>query len=227
VKPLFLLRLALDFLAVSLLLAAMAYNWLDNAAHEIIGTGMFLLLFSHNIFNRHWYGSIIKGRPGPRTIISKTVNLSLMVTMLLLLVTSVIISQTVFSFLPFTSTFTSRQIHALVAYLALLIAGVHLGLHWPMIMSVVRSRFGITTKNKLHTFVLRVAAIMIAVYGVHSLSAVNVGTKLTMEMSFEFWDFERATIAFFLHHLAIIGLCAFISHYGARFISRTCSAAPR
>ena len=46
VSPLFLFRLALDFLAVSLLLAAYAYNWLGNAAHEVIGTAMFALLIS-------------------------------------------------------------------------------------------------------------------------------------------------------------------------------------
>ena len=57
-------------------------------------------------------------------------------TMLALVVTSVIISQAVFSFLPLTSTPTSRQIHTLVAYLALLAVGAHLGLHGPMIMGV-------------------------------------------------------------------------------------------
>ena len=99
-SPLFLFRLALDFLAVSLLLAAYAYNWLGNAAHEVIGTVMFALLIAHNIFNRRWYGTIAKRRREARGTISKVINLSLLVTMLSLLVTSVIISQTVFSFLP-------------------------------------------------------------------------------------------------------------------------------
>jgi hypothetical protein len=66
VKPLFLFRLALDALAVGLLLAAIAYGWLDNAAHEIIGTVMFLLLIGHNLFNRRWYGTIANGRREPR-----------------------------------------------------------------------------------------------------------------------------------------------------------------
>lgn len=46
-SPLFLFRLGLDFLAVSLLLAAYAYNWLGNAAHEVVGTAMFALLIGH------------------------------------------------------------------------------------------------------------------------------------------------------------------------------------
>ena len=43
-KPLFYLRLFLDSLWPALLLVASAYDWLDNATHEIIGTAMFLLL---------------------------------------------------------------------------------------------------------------------------------------------------------------------------------------
>ena len=70
-SPLFLFRLALDFLAVSLLLAAYAYNWLGNAAHEVIGTVMFALLIAHNIFNRRWYGTITKRRREARSSISK------------------------------------------------------------------------------------------------------------------------------------------------------------
>ena len=133
-RPLFLFRLFLDFLAVGLLLAALAYDWLGNAAHEVIGTVLFLLLIAHGIFNRRWYGTIAKGWREPRRAVAKTITLSLLMTMLALVVTSVIISQAVFSFLPLTSTPTSRQIHTLVAYLVLLAVGAHLGLHGPMIM---------------------------------------------------------------------------------------------
>jgi hypothetical protein len=219
-KPLFLLRLILDFLAAGLLLAALAYNWLGNAAHEIIGTGMFLLLISHNIFNRRWYGMITKGWREPRGIVTKVINLSLLITMLVLLVTSIVISQTVFGFLSLTGTFTLRQIHASAAYLALLIASLHLGLHWSMIISVVSSRFGMTTESKHRTFVLRVLAITIADCGVQSLLTIDVGSKLIMQMSFDFWDFQTATLAFFLHHIAIIGLCVFLTHYSLKLIRR-------
>ena len=144
-KPLFVIRLALDLLAVSLLLAAMTYYAFDNATHEIIGTAMFLLLASHNIFNRRWYGTINKGSREARGLITKTINLSLVMTMLTLLVTSILISQNVFGFLSVTSTVTARQVHTLVAYLALLIAATHLGLHWTMIMGVARRKLGIST----------------------------------------------------------------------------------
>lgn len=222
-RPLFLFRLVLDFLAVSLLLAALAYNWLDNATHEIIGTAMFLLLVAHNIFNRRWYGTITKARREARGMITrgmitKVINFSLLLTMLTLLITGMIISQTVFSFLPLASNFTARQVHTLVAYLALLIAAVHLGLHWSLIMDVVRGRLGITTPSSRRTYVLRALAVIIAAYGVHSLFAVNAGSKLFMQVTMEFWDFQNSTPAFFVHHFAIVGLGASVAHYALRLI---------
>lgn len=44
-------------------------------------------------------------------------NLSLLVSMLALLVTSVIISEAVFSVLPITSSFSARQVHTMVSYI--------------------------------------------------------------------------------------------------------------
>lgn len=211
-RPLFLFRLFLDFMAACLLLAALAYDWLGNAAHEVIGTAMFLLLIAHGIFNRRWYGTIAKGWREPRRAVAKTITLSLLMTMLALVVTSVIISQAVFSFLPLISTPTSRQIHTSVAYLVLLAVGAHLGLHGPMIMGLVRRWSGVTSNSKFRIFVLRTAAAVIAAYGIHSLYVLNVGSKLFMRVTFEFWDFETSTPAFFLHHVAIVGLCALLSY---------------
>ena len=219
-RPLFLFRLFLDFLAVGLLLAALAYDWLGNAAHEVIGTVLFLLLIAHGIFNRRWYGTIAKGWREPRRAVAKTVTLSLLMIMLALVVTSVITSQAVFSFLPLTSTPTSRQIHTLVAYLVLLAVGAHLGLHGPMIMGLVRRWCGVTSNSKFRTFVLRAAAAVIAAYGIHSLLVVDVMSKLFMRMTLEFWDFETSTPAFFLHHVAIVGLCALLSYCLVRLLPK-------
>jgi hypothetical protein len=218
VTRLFLFRLIFDLLAVSLFLVALAYDWLGNAAHEIVGTALFLLLISHNIFNRRWYGMITRAWRNPRLAVNRTITLSLLAAMLVLLVTSVVISQTVFSFLPLTSTFSARQIHASVAYLTLLAVGAHLGLHWSMLVGLVRSKIGEPTSRKHVTLVLRIAAVGIATFGIHSLSAVNAGSKLFMEMSFEYWDFETATLVFFLHLIAIVGLCAFVVHYLLKFV---------
>lgn len=217
-KPLFLLRLFLDFVAACLLLAALAYNLMGNLLHEIVGTAMFALLIGHNLFNRRWYGTIAKGRRDPRALLSKGINLSLLLSMLALLVTSVIISQAVFSFLPFASSASARQMHTMLGYLALLVVALHLGLHWTMIMGVVRRLLHLSDESPVRMLILRVLAALIAAFGLQSLIVVNVRPKLRMELTMEFWDFQNATTAFFLHHAAIIALGAFIGHYTLRLL---------
>lgn len=149
---------------------------------------------------------------------SKVINLSLLVMMLSLLVTSVIISQTVFSFLPVASSFTARQTHTLAAYGALLIVALHLGLHWSMIMGLVRSKLGIKTSNRPRVWVLRSLAFCIAAYGVHSLLAVNVAAKLSMQVLTGFSDFQISAPALLLHHLAIVGLGICVVHCALKLI---------
>lgn len=219
-KPLFLIRLALDFVAAGLLLAALAYNLMGNMVHEIIGSAMFALLIGHNLFNRRWYGTVLKGRAEARTLITKGINLSLLVSMLTLLITSVIISQAVFSFLPLSSTVSARQLHTMVGYLALLIVAVHLGLHWTIIIGVVRRLLNVTEESRARTVVLRIVAAGIAAFGIQSLIVVNVSSKLLMQFSMEFWDFQSAAVAFFLHHAAIIGLGVVIGHYAMQQLRR-------
>ena len=214
--PQLLLRLVLDSLAAGLLLAALAYNWLDNTAHEIIGTVMFGLLATHVGFNRRWFAALKGMRREPRWLVTRTINLALLLTMLALLVTSVIISQTVFNSLNLPSTFTARQIHSLVGYLALLIAGVHLGLQWTLVMAVVRARLGISKQSPIVVGLLRGLAIGFALFGAYSLAAVNIGAKLTMTTTMEFWDFETQALAFFVHLASIVGLAAAIGHYSLR-----------
>lgn len=43
------IRILLDFLAVGLFVAGLAYWWQDNLTHEVIGTIFFALLIAHNV----------------------------------------------------------------------------------------------------------------------------------------------------------------------------------
>jgi hypothetical protein len=107
--------------------------------------------------------------------------------------------------------------HAAAAYWALVIVAVHLGWHWDMIISVVNSRLSITTFSALRTGILRVLTAVLAVFGVVGWLQIDIASKLLLQMSLVGWDFEASTPAFFLHHAAIIGLCASMAHYTMMF----------
>ena len=211
-KPIFTLRLALDLVAFGLLLFGLAYWWLGNAAHEWAGTGMFLLVIVHNVFNRRWYGTVGRQARESRGRVNVAVTFALILVMSALLVTSVVISKTVFAFLPIDGGFTVQQIHTLVGYWALVIVSVHLGLRWPVIMATTRNAVGITRDSKLRTAVLRAVVAVVASLGVWSSFELGVGSKLSMRMTLDWWDFEESVAGFFLHGLSVAGLYIFLAH---------------
>lgn len=223
-NPVFLLRLAFDFTAASLLLIGLAYWWLGNAVHELAGTAMFLLLLVHNVFNRRWYGTVPKTPREPRGLLNVGVTLLLLIGMAALLVTSVLISNTLSGFLPSFGGFTARQVHVLAGYWVLVIVAIHLGLRWPMLMGVARKLFGIAQPSAARTLVLRVLAAAIAIHGVWSSFALGVGTKLAMQTTLDWWNFEDAVAGFFVHCLAIVGLYITLTYYAMKWTQRPSTA---
>jgi hypothetical protein len=214
-----LLRLSLTGTAAVLLLLALAYWWQGNLVHEIAGTLMFALLVGHNLINRRWYGTLARPRPPLRTIVTIVSNLSLLATMLFLLVTSVLASQSLFAFLPLPS-FSVRELHVLAAFWVLVIFAVHLGLHWPIVMGAVRGVLGIKGTSAARTWTLRAVTAAIAAYGVHSSFVMMMGSKLLNRPTLDMWDFSQAAQQFFAHYGSIVGLYAALAHYTAITINQ-------
>ncbi|MGH6862303.1 MAG: DUF4405 domain-containing protein [Phyllobacterium sp.] len=211
-SPAFLSRLFFDFVAAGLLLFGLSYWWLGNVAHELAGTAMFLLVIAHNVFNRRWYGVIWKARIEARGLFNIAVTFLLLVAMLALLLTSVLISNALSGIMSVYDGFTVRRIHTLAAYWFLVITSVHLGLRWPMIMGVARKLTGISQPNAIRTLVLRVIAVAIAAHGVWSSFELAIGTKLFMQMTLDWWNFEESVAGFFIHCSAIAGLYIFLTY---------------
>lgn len=214
----FLLRLLLDLTAASLLVVGLAYYWLDNLSHELIGTTMFALIILHNLFNRRWYGAASRTQRSLQGGINILSIVMLAIVMMALLVTSLMISQSVFGFLPLNGGYTARQIHTLAAYWALVIVSAHVGLRWSMIMGVTRNLFGVSAGSRVRTLLWRATAFAIAAYGIHSASVLGLGAKLTATVTMDYWDFTVATLPFFAHLGSIMVLCVLVIHYLATAI---------
>jgi hypothetical protein len=220
IKKTFIFRLLLDAVAAGLLLLALAYYWLDNAVHEWVGTSMFLLLLAHTIFNRRWYANIPKRRATPQNRVDLVLTLSLLLAMLGLLVTSVLVSHTVFGALPWHGGPGVRRIHALLAYWAVVLVALHLGLRWHRVMFAAHSLFKLVGTSRVRTGILRVLALAVVVCGLQSSFAMGLGSKLTLQMNLDWWNFEDSVAGFFLHWLSIVGLYAALGHYAAALRAR-------
>jgi hypothetical protein len=111
-----------------------------------------------------------------------------------------------------------RQIHTLAAYWVLVIVSVHLGLRWPMIMGMARNLFGISKANVVRTLALRASAVVIAIHGVWSSFELGLGTKLAMQVTLDWWNFEESVSGFFVHCIAIAGLYITLTYYGMKWL---------
>ena len=94
------LKISIDFVMTILLLFQMAYMLVGNTAHEWTGAAMLVLFISHNILNIRWYRSLFKGKYSGLRILQTAVNLSLLFCMIGLMISGMMMSRVVFSFLP-------------------------------------------------------------------------------------------------------------------------------
>lgn len=89
-----------------------------------------------------------------------------------------------------------------------------------MLMGVARNLFGLSKPNAMRTTVLRAVATVIAVHGVWSAFELGLGTKLSMQTSLDWWNFEESVAGFFIHCAAVAGLAISVTYYGLKLLQR-------
>ena len=212
-----LFRLSNDLVMTFLMLIAMAYYITGNMVHEVVGVVVLLLFIVHNFLNRRWYKAILKGTLSVRRILQIGINLLFLVTMVLMMVSAVLISSDIFPFIPINNDMTLRQIHVQTAYWGFIIMAVHIGFSWGMIINSMRRMTGITGTNRIRTIGMRILAVLIVVYGVHSSFEGEMGSKLFIYNPFG-WFNDHSTFRFLIDHLSIMGIYIAGTHYALKCI---------
>jgi hypothetical protein len=195
------------------LLLSLAYWWLENVPHEIFGTVTFALLAWHIVVNRFWFKNLFRGRYDGRRTFVIALHLLLIANMVILLVTSIVISKSLFSALPIPDSIYLREVHWFSAYWVMIIVGIHIGLHWVRVMVLSRSVLGLSANNASRTMVLRVVTILLAGFGLWSFSVLDVWTKLTFTYSLDVWNFKKSVTPFFGHWAGVLAFPAILTYY--------------
>jgi cytochrome b561 len=216
-------KFIIDLVMSILLIIAMAYHMTGNAVdgnivHEVIGIAVFVLFFIHSILNMQWYKSIFKGKYNVRRIYNTAINLLLLLIMATLMISGILLSRTIFAFIPSIGGMFVRQLHTFAAYWGLILVGVHLGMHWGIILNSARKMTGITGTSRTRTIVLRVLAGLIAAYGVKASFDREVGSKLILYSTYGFWDDRESEMAYLLGYLSIMVVYACGTYYAVKLI---------
>lgn len=211
------IKLGLDLVMTLLFVTSLAFRITGSAPHEWIGMVLCVLFVTHCIINRRWFGNLFSGRYGMRRALNTSINLGLLAVMLILCLCGIANSDHVFGFLHFTGGMKFRQIHSLMAYWGLVLIGIHAGIHWRVVINTTRKLAGISGENKLRTAVLRLSAVTLVVFGVWASFDRDMGSKLFLGFSFDFWDPSRPIVLFFVSDLAILGIYACLTHLAFKF----------
>lgn len=213
-------RIALDALAAVLLVAGLAYWWLGNLAHEVIGTAMFVLIIVHNVFNRRVWSRARSGRYHAERCLSGVIILLMATAMIALLATSIILSRDLIGLKAGANVSTARQMHSLAAYWGLILVALHLGTRWRVVMNSLRNAMGIGAHSHVRAFALRALALGIAIYGAGAFTEMAMGEKLLLVPALDLWDFNEAATRFLFNHLSIMVLIGAFAHYLTAIFAR-------
>lgn len=196
------------------LYACMAYMLVGEEAHEWIGSGLALLFILHNALNRKWYAALLTGRYTPLRAFQTAVNLLCLASMAAAAVSGAAMSRYIYD-IPFLSGGASlaRTVHMLSAYWGYCFISLHLGLHWSMILGMMKNAAAPQNAPRWITPLLRTAGAAAALLGAHALMRHSLLDYMFLRNQFVFFDTERPLCLFFLDYAAIMALWAWLAHY--------------
>lgn len=217
-KPIFKLKITIDFLMSLALLLLMAYGLVGEKAHEWIGMGMLALFILHHLLNLTWLRNLGRGRYSPLRVVQTVLAALILLCMLLSMVSGIFLSKYIFSFLSGVGGYEFFvKMHILGAYWGLVLMSIHLGLHWNMMLAVWGKYL---RPNRLRCGFFWLIAALIAVCGVRAFFRQNIGTYLLLKSHFVFFDFSRPLVLFLLDYLSVMGLFVWVGYLLSALVKR-------
>lgn len=211
-KPKMIIKIITDIAMTAALLLLMTYGLIGEAAHEWIGASMFVLFILHHILNSHWNRNLFKGKYTAIRILQTILVILVLFSMLGSMFSGIILSRHIFPFIRIRGWRSfARNLHMICAYWGFVLMSLHLGLHWNMMMGMVRKL--VNRKSVARTWVLRAVALLIAGYGIYAFIRRGIGRYMLMMDHFVFFELREPIIFFIVDYVAVMGLFVFVGHY--------------
>ena len=221
------LRMTIDITMTILSIILMGGNYLFPAdiVHEILGVGLFVLWAVHIILNRRWYGAIFRGKYNPYRVMQTVINCCILICTIFLMISGIILSNHVFTFLNIQGGLGFARItHLLASHWYYLFMSLHIGLHVGMIFGnkgTSTSAGPSTGSGTTRTAIIpRILLALACIYGLYAFIARGVWKYLILQQQFFFFDLERGYILFAIDYISIIILFAALSHLFAKSLKK-------
>lgn len=215
------IKIVIDVFMTIGLLFTFGYQFWGEKWHEWIGAGMFVLFILHHILNAGWHKKLFKGKYTPTRILTLVIDIFLFADMIALMYSGIVLSRYVFAGLPIQGRMAlARQLHILGSYWGIVLMSLHLGLHWNMILGMIRNISRKKCDSRVLQIILFLSGLGIAGYGVSVFIRRNFMDYLFLRVPFVFLDYSESVLLFYIDILALMGTFVFIAHYCAKVLKK-------
>lgn len=207
------LHRALDILmfALSIVLMGGITLFENSGTHKWLGGALFLLWICHNIFNRHFYRNLFRGKYRGFRIAIFIVNLGILVSGILLIVSGVILSLKILD-VDFGFAF-SRTAHLVASHWYFALIAVHFSFHAGMFFNRIT-----LFKNSTAKRIAQVAVVLVSFYGIYAVILRGFFRYLFYTQKFFFFDLDRGIPLFLFDYFSIFVLMASVTFAGLKIL---------
>jgi hypothetical protein len=179
-------KIILDIIMTMVLIVLMKITFTGMLWHEILGLGVFSLFIIHKFMNikiaAHLTAKFKKLSAYSKSML--LLDILLFIDFLIVVGTGILISQELFaSAFAVSDPLLISAIHHSSATIGLILVSVHIGLHWPCVMSIIKNKLHLKNASRLRTALSRIVAVAIMLLGVQSSYSQNVFATVTEPLS--------------------------------------------
>lgn len=150
--------------------------------HEVAGLGIGLGFLVHLAINLQWVKNVTL-RLFDRRLPAKTrfgyfLNVVLLISMFIIILSGVMISRIVFPDFRSANQHWFQELHLGISYLALVLVGIHVGLHGQWLISILKRLFQVKS-SKMTVILARICIVLLIIFGGSQVIATQVASRVT------------------------------------------------
>lgn len=196
-----------------LFLLLMEQHLIADAAHEWMGIAVFALFLLHNALNYRWYAALFKGRYNCLRVVQTAINFLLWLAMLGCIVSSLMISGTVFSGIVIPGSRYGAMIHMVCTAWVFVLMSLHLGLHWAQFVAAAKR---VKLNGNLRVaivWLLRAAMVAICAVGVWVFIDRAFYEELFLLSEYKLYDYGANAFVYMSETAALSAVFVSIAYY--------------
>lgn len=196
-------KLLVDAAMLCLFLNLMGYQVVRGLMnHTLGGIALFALFFLHHLLNLPWYRTLFKGRYPIRRVLLTASDFLLLIAMILMAVSSVMMSSSVFSFSHVPLTQLGHDLHVCSTAWGYILMALHLGLHTHAPLDKLRRRL----QDSVFEYVWYLALMALICGGIYAFVRSGLWSDLFLLRAIKtpFSDFR---IFCMIYEGVLLGIC--------------------